>query len=170
MDINQLKTQAEGDYLFPTEIFKNAQDAYLLQNDYAGRGSETTAIMTYAYQSYLIRPHNEEVATIMEKIGIVEMHHHEILARLILATGGNPMIGAKGEFWTGANVDYATNLKNMLINDIAAEKRAIEGYEYTIDNLNNKSIVPVIERIIADEKVHIETLEALLTAFEFWQS
>ena len=98
------------------------------------------------------------------------MRHHEILARLILATGGNPMIGAKGEFWTGANVDYATNLKKMLINDIAAEKRAIEGYEYTIDNLNNKSIVPVIERIIADEKVHIETLEALLTAFEFWQS
>ena len=33
MDINQLKTQAEGDYLFPTDIFKNTRDAYLLQND-----------------------------------------------------------------------------------------------------------------------------------------
>ena len=126
MDINQLKTQAEGDYLFPTDIFKNAQDAYLLQNDYAGRGSETTAIMTYAYQSYLIRPHNEEVATIMEKIGIVEMHHHEILARLILATGGNPMIGAKGEFWTGANVDYATNLKKKKRHGRLLQNRSVQ--------------------------------------------
>lgn len=167
MDIKDLKTRADGEYVMPDAVVKNTRDAYLLQTDYAGGTSETTAIMTYAYQSYIVRPYNEQAANLLEKIAVSEMHHHEILAGLIVAVGGNPVIGARDEFWSGRNVDYSSNFKKMLVDDIAAEQRAIDGYEYTVDNVGNKSLIPILERIIADEKIHIETLKALLSAFDF---
>ena len=118
MDIKELKTKS--DRVYPEIVINapNPAEAAVLQSDYAGKGSETTAIMTYIYQNYITRLYNEDVAEVLERIAITEMHHHDILGTTIARLGGNPVIGADNCWWTGANVNYAVNLKEMLLDNI----------------------------------------------------
>lgn len=76
MDIKELKTKS--DRVYPEIVINapNPAEAAVLQSDYAGKGSETTAIMTYIYQNYITRLYNEDVAEVLERIAITEMHHH----------------------------------------------------------------------------------------------
>lgn len=150
-------------------ITPNIRDAVLLQNDYAGCVSETTAVMTYMYQSYVIKPFDEEIATLFEKIAIQEMHHHDALGNCITALGGNPIIASGGRYWTGKNVYYSTNLKEMLISNIESEQQAIDGYRYTIDKLNTPCIAVLLEAIIDDEKIHIQAFKEILEYITFWK-
>ena len=139
MDIKELKTKSERVYPEIVINAPNPAEAAVLQSDYAGKGSETTAIMTYIYQNYIAR------------------------------LGGNPVIGADNCWWTGANVNYAVNLKEMLLDNIKAEQAAIQNYRRTIAKLTNQSIIETVECIIADEEVHIATFAVLLKYLEFWK-
>lgn len=169
LDLKELKTKS--DKVYPEIIITapNPAEAALLQSDYAGTGSETTAIMTYIYQSYIIRLFDEDIADVLEKIAITEMHHHDILGTTIARLGGNPVIGADNRWWTGANVNYSVNLKDMLTENIKAEQAAIQNYRCTIAKLTNESIKETLECIIADEEVHIATFAILLKYLEFWK-
>jgi len=169
LDIKELKTKS--DRVYPEIVINapNPAEAAVLQSDYAGKGSETTAIMTYIYQNYITRLYNEDVADVLERIAITEMHHHDILGTTIARLGGNPVIGADNCWWTGANVNYAVNLKEMLLDNIKAEQAAIQNYRRTIAKLTNQSIIETVECIIADEEVHIATFAVLLKYLEFWK-
>ena len=125
--------------------------------------------MTYIYQNYITRLYNEDVAEVLERIAITEMHHHDILGTTIARLGGNPVIGADNCWWTGANVNYAVNLKEMLLDNIKAEQAAIQNYRRTIAKLTNQSIIETVECIIADEEGHIATFAVLLKYLEFWK-
>ena len=92
MDIKELKTKSERVYPEIVINAPNPAEAAVLQSDYAGKGSETTAIMTYIYQNYITRLYNEDVAEVLERIAITEMHHHDILGTTIARLGGNPVI------------------------------------------------------------------------------
>ena len=87
MDIKELKTKS--DRVYPEIVINapNPAEAAVLQSDYAGKGSETTAIMTYIYQNYITRLYNEDVAEVLERIAITEMHHHDILGTTIARSG-----------------------------------------------------------------------------------
>ena len=74
MDIKELKTKSERVYPEIVINAPNPAEAAVLQSDYAGKGSETTAIMTYIYQNYITRLYNEDVADVLERIAITEMH------------------------------------------------------------------------------------------------
>ena len=100
--------------------------------------------MTYIYQNYITRLYNEDVADVLERIAITEMHHHDILGTTIARLGGNPVIGADNCWWTGANVNYAVNLKEMLLDNIKAEQAAIQNYRRTIAKLTNQSIIETV--------------------------
>lgn len=169
MDLKELKTRSDRKYPEIIVTAPNPFEAAVLQRDYAGRESETTAILTYIYQHYTTKPFNEDVANVLEKIAIVEMRHHDLLGTTIAQLGGNPIIGADGCWWTGANVSYAGNLREMLLGNIKAEQIAIQNYRKTIARISNDTIKEAIDCIISDEEVHIATFTVLLKYLEFWK-
>lgn len=147
----------------------NLRDARIIQNDYASGDSETTAIMTYTYQSYVVRQFDEDIADILMRISMVEMRHHKALGSLIVDLGGDPIIGGQGRFWTGRNVCYARGLKEMLYSDIEAEEKAIEEYKRSIELIQTEGIDILLNAIIEDEQTHITALKEILEYITFWK-
>ena len=73
----------------PIHPQKNPCYARLLAEDYAGVQSELTAIAQYLYQSVLTQT-EPALAKTLARIAQDEMHHLQILAKLIHALGGDP--------------------------------------------------------------------------------
>lgn len=140
-------------------------DVLALTDDYAGRDSETTAIMQYAYQSYILKEKYPDLALVLEKIAVVEMKHHELLAEAIVQNGGDPLIAGRHCFWSGSAVNYSQKVCDVLKADLAGELGAIENYRRTVASLSNKSIIALIERIILDEEIHVRIFEKLIEEF-----
>lgn len=141
-------------------------DVKCLMDSYSGQGGETTAIMQYAYQSYVMSKYGEYWHEFFEGIAIVEMHHHMMLGETICKLGSRPVIGGNRQYWNGSFVDYTTDLKKMLLMDIRGEEIAIADYRRAIKCVNNLSIVELIERIILDEEHHIELFKSALDSLD----
>lgn len=169
MDISNIKYKYSEKLPEVGIIEPNPRDAYILQGDYSGTNSETTAILTYTYQSYIVRPFDEDIAEVLENIAIVEMTHHKVLGDLIVSLGGDPIYAYQGRFWTGKNVCYNKNLKEMLVQNIASEEDAICGYLASIDKICSKTAIGLLEAIIEDEKLHIKAFKEILEYITFWK-
>ena len=147
---------------------KNPYYADLLSQDYAGMVSETTAVTQYSYQHFDKFKENKEFAEIIAEIAEVEMKHLELLGETIKLLGKEPVYktceSERGDcvFWTGDNVFYKTDLKDMLNADINSEKNAIKNYEHHKMLINDKYIKEMLSRIILDEKRHVQIFEMLL--------
>lgn len=144
---------------------KSRADVLALTDDYAGRESETTAIMQYAYQSYILKEKFPDLAKILEEIAVVEMSHHEMLAEAIVQSGGDPIIAGRHCFWSGSTVNYSGKVCEILKADLEGELGAIRNYKRTIAALENKSVIELIERIILDEELHVRIFEKLIEEY-----
>ncbi len=146
---------------------KNPYYADLLSEDYAGRTSETTATLLYSYQHFNTFDSNEEFSKIIEEIAIVEMKHLEMLGKTIKLLGKEPIYktceASRGDcvMWSASNIDYSTRLKEMLEVDIREESKAIKIYESHKKLIKDKYIKNMLDRIILDEKRHLEIFKSL---------
>lgn len=138
---------------------KNPLYARILQDDYAGIVSEFTAVNQYVYHSLVAGGITKEIADALLGIAIVEMTHLHLLGEAIIKLGGNPVYRGTtsnmGQFWNGSYVQYSTNTRNILIDDINSEKAAIANYRRHIELIGDKNIQKLLERIIMDEELHI---------------
>lgn len=144
---------------------KNINDIKLLMPVYSGRDGETTAIMSYIYYSYVTKQQYPELSYCLEKIAITEMHHHELLGTAIVILGGTPYIGGNYSYWQGSYVNYTKDITSMLRGAILGEKQAIMDYRNVYVKTSTQAVKELVERIIADEEVHIETLTELLKIY-----
>lgn len=146
---------------------KNPYYADLLSEDYAGRTSETTATLLYSYQHFSAFDSNEEFSKIIKEIAIVEMKHLGMLGETIKLLGREPIYktceASRGDcvMWTASNIDYSTRLKEMLELDIREETNAIRIYESHKRLIKDKYIKNMLDRIILDEKRHLEIFKSL---------
>ena len=146
---------------------KNAYYADLLSQDYAGEVSETTASLLYSYQHFDMFKDNKNFSDIVEEISIVEMKHLEMLGKTIKLLGKEPVYktceASRGDciMWNANYVDYSISLKDMLKVDIYSEKTAIKTYEHHKKMINDKYIKQMLDRIILDEKRHLEIFQTL---------
>lgn len=163
MDFSNMKVTVDMPYPEPIIPYKNPNEAKKLMNDYGGRDSETTAILQYMYQSYILEDSYPEISKKIEEIAIIEMHHHEMLGTTIARLGGYPVIGGRNSFWNGSYVNYINDPVKLIEADIQGEELAIVNYEKTILLLQNESIKQMIERIILDEEQHIKVFNAILS-------
>lgn len=141
-------------------VDENLQEAKMLMPSYSGVAGELTAILTYAFQSYITLK-LQDVKEALEKVAQVEMHHHELLGTTITKLGGFPVMGARN-YWNGSFVNYTLDPKKFLAQNIIAEENAIRNYERTILNITSPQVKTLLERIILDEQVHIEDFKELL--------
>ena len=108
----------------------------------------------------------EQFSHTLHRIAVSEMTHLDILGSLLCKLGALPVFTScpphKFDFYTAAAVSYSDEPEKMLLCDIRGENEAIRGYEKMLCRLKNEQIRAVIARIIEDEKLHLQALEAML--------
>ncbi|MCX8075362.1 MAG: ferritin-like domain-containing protein [Clostridia bacterium] len=141
---------------------KNKYYAELLMDDYSGFASELTATNQYIYHNFVIKNCDAEIAEMLERVAIVEMMHMEMLSKLIILLGGNPIFrcpnfsNKKLKCWNSSFVYYGNNICDQLKADLKSEFDAIELYKKHIEIINDVYVQRVLERIILDEQLHVE--------------
>lgn len=134
----------------------SAEYAALLLTDYAGKVSETTAVMQYMYH-HLVAPEGYDwIAEMLEDIAIVEMRHKEMLGKTIRLLGVDPRFhDGEGRYWDAREVRYEEGFRNQLLADAEAERQAIAQYERHYRMIEDPHIRQLLVRIIADEQLHL---------------
>ena len=143
-------------------IRQNQRYAELLFNCFAGEEGELTAVTQYIYEHIELKRY-ESFSKILLSIAIEEMHHLDLIGDLIRRLGSKPYYTNKEKcFWNAKNIKYHfNNVYAMLMFNIKSEKKAIKCYEEAIKYTQNKSIKELLERIILDEKTHLEIFNRL---------
>ncbi|WP_027366004.1 ferritin-like domain-containing protein [Desulfotruncus alcoholivorax] len=145
----------------------SAYYAQLLLEDYAGQVSETTAITQYLYHHYVLEKEYKEIADLLSCIALVEMHHQEMLADVIIKLGADPQYRTIGPnnvetYWSASYITYGTALCDRISADIAGEWSAIANYRRHQSIIDDPYIKAVLERIILDEMHHITLFNQVL--------
>lgn len=129
---------------------------------------ELEAVLTYIYQSVIANKTHKQIANIFEEIAIVEMEHLDMLMNAITAFGGVPKYeDCNGTMFTTKFINYTQKLNEMLNNNIVAETTAIKDYTQAINHVSNKSLIALFERIMKDEKRHLEIFKTLKDSVQF---
>ena len=139
---------------------KNIEYAKMLTNAYVGNVSEDTAIHLYMYEHIVL---DNEYGKIMEQISMVEMYHFELLAKAIKLLGLDPKYKTYNpdKYFSSEYVKYGKNLNDMLEINIISEEIAIDNYEKLANIIDDKYIKELLNRIILDEKIHLEIFRKL---------
>ena len=139
---------------------KNPYYAQLLLDDYAGKVSETTAIMQYVHHHMEMEamPGWQEAADLEEGVSIVEMEHLEMLGETIILLGGIPRYcDGQQQPWGPHYVEYLDfDPCAQLRADISAEQIAIQQYTAHMRMIQDPNIQALLARIIKDEEYHIQ--------------
>lgn len=132
----------------------------------ASNGSELTAVLQYIYHHFNFNACNlAEYAEALEDIAIAEMRHIDILGSMLIKLGVDPVYTMHPpkccDFFNACSVAYTRTPEAMLLSDISAEMNAISEYEQMVQELTNPRVAAVIERIIIDEKIHLQKYKSL---------
>ena len=145
---------------------QNKKYAKILSTDFCGKISEFTAISQYINHELRLDNKYSNASKTLLSISKIEMIHMQIIGEIIILLGGSPNYCFYDydsyNFWTPQYVEYGTNYVNMILLDINSEYKAIKQYEDHINAINDNYIKAILERIIKDEKYHIELLTELL--------
>ena len=168
MNLDNVQVKINKPYPEIVDAVEDRQTVAILKNLAMGRPGEIAASTQYVYQSVIADKTNEDIASIFEEIGVVEMMHLDMLMHAIADFGGNPEYkDAQGNFFNTSTLNYTNKLKEMLDNNIRAETLAIENYQMAIDRVKNQSLKDLFVRIIEDEKRHIEIFKTIRDTVEF---
>lgn len=151
--------------------FKNKEAANLLLDAFGGGDTaEFTAIAQYLQHTHTIE--NKEIANQIFCIALIEMRHLDLLGDMIVALGGDLRYWAANQsYWEGGKVSYGSNMCEKLSLDISSEQNAINSYHALIRNLEKlrdprlKQVIDLINRIIEDEQLHLETFQTLYSKY-----
>ena len=98
------------------------------------------------------------------------MRHLELLGETILALFAAHVYSqypaCPFNFYSAKYVSYSCSLKNMIEDDILGERHAIAAYQKMLRSLKNEQVKVIISRILADEVLHLEKLESILSEFK----
>lgn len=136
----------------------------MLSEDYAGKISELSSAAQYTYQeAYTSKI--KEISDALKGISCAEMHHLTLLRDAIYTLGGSPRYQVptvSGEkYFTAEYIDYENLIPNLLLLDIDCEQAAIAQYSRHAASTSNDSVRRLLNRIIADERLHIAILNNL---------
>ena len=149
----------------------NLRYAGILSFDFAAPNSELTAVNQYLYQNWVLRPKYQDIAEITKDVAKVEMHHLQILGSLIVLLGGNPTYSVIKKdanqkecvcVWNGTILSYTTVLRQATINNIKMEQQTINTYRTHMKIIKDRHINAILERIIADELIHLNIFNDIL--------
>lgn len=137
---------------------KNLDYAHILLNSYTSEISEFSATSLYTYQH--IVTNDKDFSKKILEIAIEEMRHIAYLGQTIKLLGVTPSFYTINEFnninyWSSKNIDYSTDLENMLKANIKVESIAIKNYDFAKKMIKDKYIIKLLDYIISQEKQHL---------------
>ena len=140
----------------------------ILKNLATSKTGEIGGVLQYIYQSVVSNRVNEDIASIFEEIGIIEMMHLDLLMNAIVDFGGVPKYeDVMGNPFNASNINYSLKLKDMLQGNIKDEQMAIENYSRAINRVKNASLKNLLERIKLDEERHLQIFKQILNNVTF---
>ena len=161
---------------------KNLNYANMLLDAYSSSAdSEMQAITQYLYQHKTIA--NESIANALVCIAMIEMHHLDKLSDLITELGGKPVYYNSNQyFWSSGDIAYGDRdmlclklnekdaadkeiIKKKIMLNIKGEINAINEYKFLRNNIDDRYIKKVIDKIISDEEVHLEIFHGILKKY-----
>ena len=145
--------------------------AEIIAPAYASMSSELGAILQYLYHHFQYTERGmEKYATAMEDIAISEMTHFDLLGTALIRLGVDPVFTARPprryDYFNTSRIAYSTYPQKMLLDDIQGERMAIAQYEDMICRLRNEEVAALIQRIVMDERLHVQILSGLLEELE----
>ena len=148
----------------------NPQYAAEMLSNIGSCNSEMSAVSLYLYNNIILTDTNREFAEIFHKISVVEMHHWQIYAQLAHMLGADPRLWSfqnnRPSYWSPGCNRYPQQLKSLLENSLQGEQEAISKYTRQTECIQDAHIVDLINRIILDEKLHVEIFQEMLSQVE----
>ena len=145
---------------------KNPAYARVILDNVGGANSEMSAISLYVYNN-LMTESNKEIADVFRRISIVEMRHLDIFGELALKLGTDPRLWSynKGRmyYWCPGCNQYPTQIHALLTNALEGEIQAIRKYHAQSEWIEDGHIRSILNRIIADEELHVKIFRSLLS-------
>ena len=138
---------------------QNPKYASLLSLAYAGQDGELSAILNYTYGSLVCADaYPEMLSDTLRCVSNVEMHHLQMLGKLIVMLGGDPRFCTQNKRMgiNTAMLPYKTAPAQVLSQAISGEKKAIKLYEDLIFSIEDRYVRDVLSRIIKDEEHHLK--------------
>lgn len=168
MNFENITVKIDKPYPEITNATDSVQTVAILKNLANSKGGELRAVVQYVYQSVIADRVEQEIASIFEEIGIVEMMHLDMLMHAITQFGGTPeYVDSQRNFFNTSIVNYTTKLSEMLDNNIQAENFAIDNYTQAIAMVDNQSLKDLFARIIEDENQHVKAFKQIRDSVNF---
>ena len=153
MNFEEIEVKLNNPYPKIIDAADDRETVAILKNLATSKSGELGGILQYTYQSVVSNKVNEDISSIFEEIGIVEMMHFDLLMNAIVDFGGVPKYeDSIGNPFNVSNINYSLKLKDMLQGNIKDEQVAIENYSRAIDRVKNASLKDLLERIENKEK------------------
>ena len=158
---------AEKPYPTTEGIAPDCRSLRIISPAYASSTGELNSVLQYNYHAVIFNSKGlEEYAELIDSIAVAEMIHLKILGKLICALGAQPVYSllppAGFNFYSAKFVAYSRSLKNMIEDDILAERHAIMSYAHMLDRLRDDRVNGIIARLLEDEKLHLKAFSDLL--------
>ncbi len=160
------------DLPFPSteKITPDALSLRIISPAYASPSGELTAVLQYIYHSFFFKKEGyKDIADTLMSIAIAEMIHFKLLGETVLALGAAPVYTQYPpncfNFYSTKFISYSCRLSDMLEDDILGERHAIRAYEHMLCRLKNTQVCAIIERIVGDERLHLQTLKDISERF-----
>lgn len=151
-------------------VTEDVKSARIIASAYAGSHGELSAILQYVYHAFYFEKNgDEDTAEILDRIAMAEMHHLEIIGKLLLKLGADPIYTAcppyKNSYYNTSQISYSKTRQKMLMDDLSGEIYAVESYKKMLDLLTNEDVSAIIQRIMLDEELHVKVLKTELEKF-----
>ena len=149
-------------------LTKDIRSGSIISFAYATLRGEITATLQYTYHHFYFDQQNPEYADKLMSIAIAEMKHINILGSAMLKLGVSPkyvQCPNTKEYYNTSLISQATIPQKMLMDDIQGEMNAIADYQKMLFVLKNEQVEAIIQRIMLDEQLHLETLKEMLKTY-----
>lgn len=156
-----------ADIPFPSteNLLPDATSGKIISFAFATQKGELTAILQYVYHSLHFAPVSFEESQTLVAIALSEMHHLRVLGATMLKLCVNPRYVQYPNsdcYFNTSFVAQSTSPQKMIMEDIHGELNAIAEYKKMLFVLKNEDVAAIIQRIIIDEELHLETLKNML--------
>lgn len=132
-----------------------------IRESISGKDGELSAVFTYLFQSFVVA--DEKLRGAIWEISQDEMEHAGKLSELLVMMKEEPyFIDSNKNFYTTKWVNYETDPKVFLKQNIESEKLAVKNYMDLIESTTDQNVIAVLMSIVDDERGHIEVFNRLL--------
>ncbi len=150
------------------DLSTDVRSGNIISFGYATLKGEVAAVLQYIYHRFYFDRIDKEDADALFSIALAEMHHVDILGKTMLRLGVSPRFVQCPNtyaYFNSSQVSRATSPVKMLMDDVQSEMDAIADYQKMLFALKNENVAAIVQRIVLDEQLHLETFKKLLEKY-----